>query len=105
MGTLNGRIKELHAEGKSVTEIRKIVSQEFGRDIKYQRVYNTLMPLGPITNGGERRTGVAAKIKSLLEEGKSMKEICVSLQVYPNQVYQVKKKLQKAELEGAEDTQ
>jgi hypothetical protein len=91
--SINSRIKELHAEGKNVSEIKRILSQELGRNIRYQRVYNVLLPLGPRTNGGAERRGVSEEIKKMLEEGKSLKEICIALQVYPAQVYQVKKRL------------
>jgi hypothetical protein len=96
MKSINARIKELHQEGKTVGEIRKILSEELGREIRYQRVYNALIPFGPRTGGAtERRVGVSKQIEEMLNEGKSLKEICVALQVYPNQVYQVIKRLQK----------
>ena len=95
MKSLNARIKELHSEGHSVSEIKKILSQELGRKIRYQRIYNVLLPLGPITDGApERRKGISEKIKEMLEAGSSVREVCAALLVYPNQVYQVKKKLQ-----------
>jgi hypothetical protein len=92
MKSISERIRELHQEGKTVSEIRKILSQELGRDIKYQRIYNTLMPLGPKT-GGAKRTDITEQIKEMLEEGRSTKEICLVLGVYPAQVYQVRKKV------------
>jgi hypothetical protein len=101
MKSINARIKELHQEGKTVSEIKKILSEELGRDIKYQRIYNTLIPFGPRTNGGaERRAGVSKQIEEMLNEGKTIKEICIALQVYPAQVYQVKKRINQGLKEG-----
>jgi hypothetical protein len=98
MKSINARIKELHQEGHTVSEIQKILSEELGKKVRYQRVYNTLIPFGPKTNGRDAgRIGISKQIEEMLNEGKSLKEICVALQVYPNQVYQVKKKLLKGE--------
>ena len=93
MKSISERIRELHREGKTVSEIQKILSQELGKNIRYQRVYNTLIPLGPRT-GGTKRTGITEQIKEMLDEGRSTKEICLALGVYPNQVYMVRKKMQ-----------
>ena len=41
--TLSSRIRELAAEGKSRSEIVKIVSTETGRPIRYQHVRNVLV--------------------------------------------------------------
>lgn len=41
--TLSSRIRALAAEGKSRSEIVKIVSTEQGRDIRYQHVRNVLV--------------------------------------------------------------
>jgi hypothetical protein len=97
MKSISERIRELHREGKTVSEIQKILSQELGRNIRYQRVYNTLIPLGPRT-GGTKRTSVTEQIKECINEGKSVKEICLALGVYPSQVYMVRKKIQRGSL-------
>jgi len=98
MKSINARIKELHQEGHTVSEIKKILSEELGREVRYQRIYNTLIPFGPKTNGRVTgRVGISKQIMEMLNEGKTLKEICIALQVYPNQVYQVKKKILKGE--------
>jgi hypothetical protein len=95
--SLNAKIRKYHEEGLTVSEIVKKLQEE-GIKVRYQRVYNVVLPLGPRTNGrAPGREGISKKIEEMLNEGKTLKEICIALQVYPNQVYQVKKKLDKSE--------
>jgi sugar-specific transcriptional regulator TrmB len=91
--SLNAKIKKYHEEGLTVSEIVKKLQEE-GLKVRYQRVYNVLLPFGPRTNGrAPGREGISKKIEEMLNEGKTIKEICIALQVYPAQVYQVKKRI------------
>jgi hypothetical protein len=91
--SLNAKIRKYHEEGLTVSEIVKKLQDE-GLKVRYQRVYNVLLPLGPRTSGrAPGREGIGKQIGEMLKEGKSVKEICIELQVYPNQVYMAKKRL------------
>jgi len=68
--SLNAKIKKYHEEGLTVSEIVKRLQGE-GIKVRYQRVYNVVLPLGPRTNGrAPGREGIGKQIEEMLREGK-----------------------------------
>ena len=91
--SINQRIVELHNEGLTVSEIAKRLG------VRYQRVRNTLIMKGiePRKSGRAHTGEKKQKIIELLEQGKSVMEICWITRSYPNYVYFVKRQWEKSE--------